>query len=317
MISTSSFETSSFNTTEQELSTTTVSDDLSVSDPALLEVRQYSIRAKQETKRFEKEILQGEKYSKKWAKTQVETLAAIKEAELTTKQYDLERAHEEFQTDLANKEAEFDSKIREIDAVCNELRTQVHQFEIELGEVKDRRKHDLMQVRVELESSLREMEQKKIAHSNQIGQLQDAYNALVEKHKKDISIQNEESETNNQLIEMDLQRVTAEIERVRRVLAKTDQIQTKRISESTQAIEMLNREIDGCKNRTAQILENTENVKNQYSQMQANLMKQEEHAQIFSAQLEEAEREKAEMRTEFNKLNRSLWNERRARLIRN
>lgn len=316
-MSSSSFETSSFNVSEDiSVSQSISSEEMSNMDPELLEVRQITMRQKQDFKKLERELLQTEKISKKWARTQVDTVAAIKDAELTTKQYEFERDNEEHLAAFAAKEAEVDNEIRQIDAECNELKSQIHSLEIELGEVKDKRKHDLNTVRSDNQKLLRNLEQKKIGHENQIEQLKNALQAVTEKHRRDIEIINDEAATSDQLIEIDTQRVSAEIERIRRYLSKTDQIHNRRMAEANQAIEMLKNEIEASKARSHQMMDESENTKTQISQMHNDLFKAEEQSDILTAQLQDAEAQKAEMRDELNKLNRAMWNERRAKLLR-
>ncbi|OHT03449.1 hypothetical protein TRFO_06695 [Tritrichomonas foetus] len=315
-MSTSSFETSSSLVTDHEISLSNSSDEFSTDDPVLLDVLQLTKRHKIESKKFERELLQTERTSKKWTKTQVDTVAAIKDAELTTKQHELDRLREEFQTTLANKEAEIDNEIRQIDVERGELVSQVHSLEIELGDIKDKRKHDLIQVRSDLQNALRELEQKQANHANQIQKLQEALQAVTEKHKHDIELLNEEAATGDHLIDIDSQKIQADIERVRRQLSKTDQIHNRRMAEATQAIEMLQNEIESSKNRSRQNINETENNRAKYAQLQADLLKAEEQTEILSAQLTDAEQQKSEMRQEVVKLNRSLWNERRTKLLR-
>ena len=50
---------------------------------------------------------------------------------------------------------------------------------------------------------------------------------------------------------------------------------------------------------------------------QSELLKIEDQVQIVTSQLTDAEHQKSEMRAEITKLNRSIWNERRARLLHN
>ena len=65
------------------------------------------------------------------------------------------------------------------------------------------------------------------------------------------------------------------------------------------------------------MINDTEGSKTKYSQLQSELLKIEDQVQIVTSQLTDAEHQKSEMRAEITKLNRSIWNERRARLLHN
>ena len=147
--------------------------------------------------------------------------------------------------------------------------------------------------------------------------MEDALQAVSEKHRHDIELINDEAATGDHLIEIETQKIQADVERIRRQLSKTDQIHNKRMTEANQAIDMLNHEIEASKERLKQMINDTEGSKTKYSQLQSELLKIEDQVQIVTSQLTDAEHQKSEMRAEITKLNRSIWNERRARLLHN
>ena len=314
-MSSSSLETSSM-ISDASVSVSISDDDASNSNPDLADVQLITHRQAIESKKYQKELLQTEIRSKKWAKAQVATVAAIKDAELMAKQYELERLQAEFNTELVNKEVEIDTEMREIDGECGDLRIQIQQLEIELGEIKDRRKRNILQVRSIIQHSLREMEKKEIAHAKQIQELQNALNAVTEKHKKDILLMNEESANNDQMIEIEIQRLNTDIERYRKNLTKTDQVQGRRMTEASQTIEMLKTEISSSDERTKALMDEFDSTQAKLVKLQQDLMKIEEQSHIFHEQLMNAEEQKTQMRNELNKLDRTIWNGRKTELLR-
>ncbi|OHS92944.1 hypothetical protein TRFO_12120 [Tritrichomonas foetus] len=291
-------------------------DDISNSNPDLAEVQMLTRMQTIQSKKYQKELLQSERRSKKWAKTQVDTVAAIKDAELMAKQYEFERLQAEFNTELANKEVEIDSEMREIDAECGDLRIQVQQLEIELGEVKDSRKRNLLAVRSQIQAALREMEQKEVAHAKQINQLQTALASVIEKHKKDIYLMRDEAATSDQVIEIEIQRLSQDIERYRRNMSKSDQTQGRRMTEAGQTIEMLKNEIQSSYERTKVLRDEFEDSQIHLLKLQQDLIKIEEYSQILHEQLTTAEDHKMQMKNELAKLDRAVWNGRKTYLLR-
>jgi chromosome segregation ATPase len=148
----------SSNLSEDETSLNLALNDISGADPETVEAKRLTLRQELDNRKYQREIAQAEKNAKKWTKTQVTTVAAIKDAELVAKRYELERVQAEFQTELANKEAEIDAEVREIETECGELRVEIQQLELELSEVKEQRKRNLLSIRSEIASSLRVME---------------------------------------------------------------------------------------------------------------------------------------------------------------
>lgn len=306
----------SLNVSDPSTSISLLDDDISNNDPNLIEIQMLTRRHSIESKRYQKELFQTEKRSKKWAKAQVDTVAAIKDAELIAKQYEFERLQEEFNQELANKEVEIDTEMREIDAECGDLRIQVQQLEIQLGEIKERRKRNLLAVRQKIQADLKEMEQKEIAHSKQIQQLQEALFAVEEKHKRDILVIQDEAGTSDNLIEIEIQRSSQEIERYRYNLSKTDQIQGRRMTEANQTIEMLKNEISSSYERTKALRDEFDNTQAKLVKLQQTLVKAEEQSQIFHEQLQNAEERKTMMSAELAKLDRDIWNNRKTQLLR-
>lgn len=306
----------SLNISDPSTSISLSDDDISNNNPNLVDIQMLTRKHSIESKRFQKELFQTEKRSKKWAKAQVDTVAAIKDAELIAKQYELERLQEEFNQEFANKEVEIDMEMREVDAECGDLRIQVQQLEIQLGEIKDRRKRDLLSARKQIQDSLKEMEQKELAHSKQIQQLQSALAAVEEKHKRDISIIQDEASTADHLIEIEIQRSSQEIERYRHNLSKTDQIQGRRMTEASQTIEMLKNEIASSYERTNALRDEFDSTQAKLVKLQQTLVKVEEQSQIYHEQLQDLEERKTMMRAELAKLDRDIWNNRKTQLLR-
>lgn len=306
----------SLNISDPSTSISLSDDDISINNPNLVDIQMMTRKHSIESKRYQKELFQTEKRSKKWAKAQVDTVAAIKDAELIAKQYEFERLQEEFNQEFANKEVEIDMEMREVDAECGDLRIQVQQLEIQLGEIKDRRKRDLLAARKQIQDSLKEMEQKELAHSKQIQQLQAALAAIEEKHKRDISIIQDEANTADHLIEIEIQRSSQEIERYRYNLSKTDQIQGRRMTEASQTIEMLKSEISSSYERANALRDEFDNTQAKLVKLQQTLVKAEEQSQIYHEQLKDLEERKSMMRAELAKLDRDIWNNRKTVLLR-
>lgn len=312
-MSSSSYETSI--SSEQDEQNSDYLKDISVSDPDIAEAIRMTRRQEYDNQRYEKELMQSEKKAKRWTKTQVDTVAAIKDAELVAKRYELERLQTEFQIELATKEAEIDAEMREVDAECGELRVEVQRLEIELSEIKEQRKRNLLSVRSEIASSLREMEQKEIAHATQIRKLQEALAALTEKHKQDIENMNAETDNALDLIDIDIQRLSAAIERSRNDAFKSDEIQSHRMSEATSTIEMLRSEIAASHERAQGLREEAEQARSKLGQLEQDLFKAEERSHVLAEQLSYAEEQKRLMKNEIMKLDRSLWNTRKTTLL--
>lgn len=306
----------SLNISDPSTSISLSDDDITNNNPNLVDIQMLTRKHLIESKRYQKELFQTEKRSKKWAKAQVDTVAAIKDAELIAKQYEFERQQEEFNQEMANKEVEMDAEMREIDAECGDLRIQIQQLEIQLSEVKDKRKRDLLAARKQIQDSLKEMEQKELAHSKQIQQLQAALAAVEEKHKRDISVIQDEASTADHLIEIEIQRSSQEIERYRYNLSKTDQIQGKRMTEASQTIEMLKNEITSSYERANALRDEFDNTQAKLVKLQQTLVKAEEQSQIYHEQLHDLEERKSMMRAELAKLDRDIWNTRKTILLR-
>ncbi|OHT00352.1 hypothetical protein TRFO_32997 [Tritrichomonas foetus] len=312
-----SFDTTS-QVSEEEHTILSLSDDsTSEINPDIAEVLQMTKKQQIDSKKFEKELMMGEKASKRWTKTQVDTVAAIKDAELFAKNYEYERLQAEFQANLAAKEAETSAEIRQIEAEIGELRTEISSLEIELGEVKDSRKQQLISVRTQIQEYLRMLQDKEIAHNKQIEKLKEALQAVTEKHRNDIEILQTEADNEDQLVEIEIQRLSHSIEQYRRELHKTENTQNHRMAESATVIEMLNNEIENSKARASSTTNEAQATQDKLSRMQQDLIKAEEQILILEEQLKYADEQKAEMKVEVSKLNRALWEARRKKLAYN
>lgn len=291
------------------------SDNISNIDPNLYEFQQLTRRQNMDSKRIQKELLHSDRKSKKWMKAQVETVAAIKAAELEAKQFELERSQAENNIDLANKDAEIDSKMRDIDSECGNLRLQIQQLEITLGEIKDSRKRDLLNVRSEIQAQLNDMRQKEIQHSKQIDQLQTALKLLVEKHENDLGLVQENANSSIQVVDLEIQRVQQEMQRCRKNLSKADQVHSKRVTEADQTIEMLKNEIASSYERVNSLSEEYDETQAKLVKLQQALIKADETSRMNHEQLQMAEQHKIQLQTEFSKIDRALWNNRKNLLL--
>ena len=292
-------------------------DDISGSDPDIVEAKRLTRRQEIDTKKYQRTLLQTEKNSKKWTRNQVETVAAIKEAEIEAKRYELERIRNEFQTELANREAETDAEMREIEAECGELLVEIQQLEMELSEEKEQRKRKLLTVRSQIQAALNDMQQKEVAHAAQISKLKNALQQLQEKHRDEIKELQNDGANENHLIDIEIKRVTEAIERYRSDTYKADDIQSHRMSEAAATIEMLKSEISASIDRSKNMRDEAEQQRAKLVQLRQELFKAEERSQILSEQLTYQEDQKKLMKQEITKLDRSLWNTRKTTLLRN
>ena len=71
-------------------------------------------------------------------KTKIDTHTAIRNAELSAKQFEFERLQAEYEGELASKEVELDSQMREEQNVINELNAKIELLEVELSNIKER-----------------------------------------------------------------------------------------------------------------------------------------------------------------------------------
>ena len=310
---------SSFTNSSQDEQTILSLSDESVSDlnSELAEVVMIPKRQAEENKKFERELLNNDKASKKWVKTQVDTVAAIKDAELFAKHNELERIQAEFQTNLANKEAEVDAEMREIQSECGELRSEIQSLELELSEVKEQRKKSILQVRSEIAASIKNMEAREIDHDTQIAQLKAVLDDLVAKHQNDLAAAQEGYTADEQIINAEIQRLSESIERYRKDIFKCDDTQGRRMSEAASTIEMLKSEIAASHDRTITMRDEVEATQKKLMQLQQELYKAEEQSRILKEQIAYTEEQKKIMKNELNKLDRSLWNNRKTVLLHN
>ena len=270
-----------------------------------------------EARKFQRELLRSQKNTKKWTKTQVDTVAAIKEAEIEAKRYELDRLQAEYEADLANKEAEVDAEMRDIQTECGELRNEIQSLEFELSEVKEQRKRNILQVRSEIAASIKNMEAREIDHDTQINQLKAVLDDLIAKHQNDLVAVTEGYQSDEQIIATEIQRVSDSIERHRKEIFKCDDTQGRRMSEAASTIEMLKSEIAASHDRTIAMRDEVESTQKKLMQLQQELYKAEEQSRILKEQIAYTEEQKKIMKNELNKLDRSLWNSRKTVLLHN
>ena len=270
-----------------------------------------------EIRKFQRELLKSQKNTKKWTKTQVDTVAAIKEAEIEAKRYELDRLQAQYEADLANKEAEYDAEMREIQSECGELRSEIQSLELELSEVKEQRKKSILQVRSEIAASIKNMEAREIDHDTQIAQLKAVLDDLVAKHQNDLAAAQEGYTADEQIINAEIQRLSESIERYRKDIFKCDDTQGRRMSEAASTIEMLKSEIAASHDRTITMRDEVEATQKKLMQLQQELYKAEEQSRILKEQIAYTEEQKKIMKNELNKLDRSLWNNRKTVLLHN
>jgi chromosome segregation ATPase len=291
-------------------------EDVSGSDPDIVEARRLTLRQERDIQKYEREIQQTEKTAKKWTQVQISTVAAIKDAELVAKRFELERAQAEFQSELATKEAEIDAEMREIESECGELRLEIQALELELSEVKEQRKRDLLATRAEIATALRDREQKEMGHAAQIQKLQTTLTQITDKHRRDIEDLQAEAANGDKLIEIEIERLSELVERARGDMYKLDEVQSHRMSDALATVEMLRGEISSSNERSQNLREETEQMRATLGQLQQELFKAEERSQVLTEQLGSSQEQKRLMRIEIGKLDRSIWNSRKTKLLR-
>ena len=315
-MSSSSFDTASSITSDPDQGFSETFDDISCDDPDIAEAKRLTKIQERESRRYQRELKHAEQNSKKWTKRQVETVTAIKEAEIEAKRYELERIRNEFQVELANKEAETDAEMREIEAECGELMAEIQQLEMVLSEEKDQRKRDLLAVRSQIAAALKDMEQKEVAHAAQISKLTNALAALKEKHKEELLAIQNDTDNEAHLIDIEIQRLTEAMNRCRQDTYKADDMQGHRMSEASSTIEMLKSEIAASYDRSKNLRSEADQQRGRLSKLQQELFKAEERSHVLSEQLQYQEEQKKIMKQEITKLDRSLWNSRKSTLLR-
>jgi hypothetical protein len=81
-------------------------------------------------------VIQSERSSAGWAKSEGNPAVAIEEAELLAPRFDLQCLDAEF----AAGEGDVDAEIREIEMECGEFGVEVQRLEFQLSDVKEQRK---------------------------------------------------------------------------------------------------------------------------------------------------------------------------------
>ena len=264
-----------------------------------------------EQKKIENEILKNEKKSKKWTKTQLDTVATIKEVEIESKRFELERIQGEFEAELANREADFDSEMREVQSKYGELMIQIQTLEFELSEVKDQRKRNLLNVRSEIANSLKDMESREISHSTQINQLKFVLDELISKNQKELISLEESNNSDYIFIQTEMERIVNNINKIQIDLNKNDEIHNKKLSEANSTIELLKSEIISSKERTKSIKEDLDNTYQKLNNYQNEFLKVEEESKILKEQISYIEDQKKFFKNELNKIDKSIWKSKR------
>ncbi|EAY19349.1 hypothetical protein TVAG_452630 [Trichomonas vaginalis G3] len=268
-----------------------------------------------EAKRFQLGILKSQKNMKKWTKTQVDTVSAIREAEVEAKRYELERLQAEYEADLANKETEFESELRDIQTECGELRVKIQQLELELSEVKESRKRDLLTVRSQIESSLKEMEASSMSHDNQIVQLKAVLDDLRQKHQNDIDHALLESQSTEEITDSQISQIVDSINRLQRESRHSDESYGMKMNESQSTIEMLKGEISSSQDRTRLLCDEIQVAQQKLASLQQDLYKCEEQSRMLKEQIIFADEQKKIMKNELNKLDSALWNTKKSTIM--
>ena len=270
-----------------------------------------------EIQRFQKDVVRSSRNAKKWAKTQVDTVTAIKEAEIEQHRYNLERLQNEYEAALDVKEFQNDEEIREIQTECGELRVEIQNLEFELSEVKEQRKRNLLAVRSEIAAQIKNMEAKEIDHETQISQLKAVLDDLVIKHQNDLRAQYESDAADEEIVDTEIKRVTDSIDRYRQEIFKCDDIQSRRMAEAASTIEMLKSEISASQERTVGIRSEVESTQKNLMKLQQELYKADEQSRVLKEQIAYMDEQKKLMRNELSKLDRALWNNRKTVLLKN
>jgi chromosome segregation ATPase len=313
-MSSSSLDTSSAISDDDPASELSL-DDAPGTDRNIAEARRLTARQESDAKRYRRDVLQAEKKSKKWAKVQVSTVATIKDAELVARRFDIQRVQAEFAAELAAKEGEIDAEMRDIEAECSDLRLEIQSLELELSDVKEQRKRNLLSVRAEIAQSLNDMRQKEAGPAGQIQKLQSALAQLSEKHRRDIEEMQAGASNGDRLIDVEIQRIAEAVERCRKELYRCDEVQGQRMNEAQSTIEMLRAEIQASNERSHNMRDEIEQTRGKLGQLQQELFKAEERSQVLVEQLQWSDGQKKLMKLEIGKLDRSLWNTRRAKLL--
>jgi chromosome segregation ATPase len=170
-------------------------------------------------------------------------------------------------------------------------------------------------VRAEIAQSLNDMTQKESARAANIEKLQTALAQLAEKHKRDIRAIQEEAANGERLIDIEIQRLVDAIERCRQEMFKCDEVQAQRMSEAQSTIEMLKAEIAASSERSQNISQEIQQTSGRLGQLQQELFKAEEKSKVLTERLLYCDEQKKLMKLEIGKLDRSLWNTKKAKLL--
>ncbi|OHT02609.1 hypothetical protein TRFO_07022 [Tritrichomonas foetus] len=249
----------------------------------------------------------SENFIKKWPDTYFKTVQFVKDTEIDIKRYRLERSNNEMEAELIDREIELQNEIGEITTELTNLRLQLTQLEVEMGNIKDQRSSDLINIRTSLASQLRKYQPILSDSEHTIYQLQEAIEAQRDNHERNKEIYEISKSDEEKALDFEIERLQTEIENVRK---STMSLVESRDADSTDAettIELLNAEIMNVKSDSDNLQIQKQQIQRNLAEMKAELIIAEETSTALQSQIKKNSQLRAKMKGVIDRVRLTNW----------
>ena len=246
-------------------------------------------------------------FATRWPETHANTYQFIRDAELDTKKFQLERNANELESYVLDREIELQAEIRDVNTEIGDLRLEIAQHERSLSEIKEARTNAILRIRQDLMNQCRHHEQTLSDSRNAIDQLTGAIEAQRSAHERDLIALKEDCDDEGARLDRIIADLSAQVSDVRQKIRAVQQKSENDANDARMTIDMLMSELRTIDEEGAGILSQFEKLSGDVTELRRELIIAEETSAGIRGQIQTHTKLRSQMKDALGRGKRQMW----------
>ena len=246
-------------------------------------------------------------FATRWPETHANTYQFIRDAELDTKKFQLERNANELEGYVLDREIELQAEIRDVNSQIGDLRLEIAQQERNLSEIKEARTNEILRIRQNLMTQCHMHEATVTESKLTIEQLSSAIEAQRAAHERDLMALTEECDDEAARLDRVISDLNAQISSVRQRIREVQQKNENDANDARLTMDMLVNELRTIDEEGAGMLALFEKVNGNVTELKRELIIAEETSQGLREQIQTHMKLRSQMKDALGRGKRQMW----------
>lgn len=264
---------------------------------------------------IEQPAREEEEIDEAWMNTKIESLVAVREAEIESKRFELHNEREDIDATLTIKDVQIQKQVRGITTECGKLRLEVGWMERDLSEVKENARRQMLEIRtilqakkLKLENNYHEGQKKLMNYKNELDKQRDKQAMEMIDAKSNV-------EGKTKTLDQEIAGLNAEIDEIRKKLDFDGDKFEEKTEEAKKTEFMLQKEIRLIQQRVPEIEHSMQAQQEELEKLQKKLNDYEAYSDKVRQKILIATEKRAKLREKLNQTDKENWTNRVQALI--